>query len=412
MFQQKEIKPTIYEFKQHGIPLNALSRHALNVVHTLIKAGHTTYFVGGCIRDLLVNETPKDFDISTSAKPEEIKSLFRNCILVGKRFRLAHIKFGNQIIEVSTFRAGDPEADGLIIKDNLWGSPQEDVLRRDFTINGLFYDPIQEKIIDYTNGFLDIQNRYLQTIGDPQLRFKQDPVRMIRLLKILAKLPFDVDPKTLEALEICRYEIIKSSPARVFEELIKMLSSGRSQIFFKLIKDHQLLEILFPYMNKSFLLSEPLQKLTFQFLQELDNKIQKKQSYERHVMLSILLFPITHFNVKYKLKKNPHMKITGIFEYIRNFLGKFFADSFTKCSKKIFVLLTLSIQMQHRLTPLQPTKRHNFFNKKLLLHSKFPEALQLLEIRSLVQPQLKTIYSSWLKHYLALKKGKPSSNTN
>ncbi|EPP36393.1 poly A polymerase head domain protein, partial [Chlamydia psittaci 84-8471/1] len=157
--------PIIYSAADHNIKLKDFSPHALSVVKTLRKAGHKAYIVGGCIRDLLLNTTPKDFDISTSAKPEEIKAVFKNCILVGKRFRLAHIRFSNQIIEVSTFRSGSADEDCLITKDNLWGTAEEDVLRRDFTINGLFYDPTEETIIDYTGGVSDLENRYLRTIG-------------------------------------------------------------------------------------------------------------------------------------------------------------------------------------------------------------------------------------------------------
>ncbi|SPN74073.1 Poly(A) polymerase precursor,poly(A) polymerase I,poly(A) polymerase,Poly A polymerase head domain [Chlamydia serpentis] len=403
------LTPTIYSVTNHNIQLKDFSPQALLVIKTLRKAGYTAYIVGGCIRDLLLNTTPKDFDISTSAKPEEIKAIFKNCILVGKRFRLAHIRFSKQIIEVSTFRSGTDE-DALITKDNLWGTPEEDVLRRDFTINGLFYDPEQEEIIDYTGGVNDLRNRYLRTIGDPFTRFKQDPVRMLRLLKILSRSPFTVEAQTQEALIACRQELTKSSQARVFEELIKMLNSGTANNFFRLLIDNHILEILFPYMAKAFRLNRKLEEQTANYLKALDNKLQQKETqYERHQLMAIFLFPIVNFNVRYKYQQHPYLSLTSVFDYIKNFLEQFFSDSFTSCSKKNFILTALILQMQYRLTPLAPTKKVLFFNKKLLYHTKFLEGLSLLEIRSIVYPKLDKVYTAWMHHYQALKYKKDSS---
>lgn len=403
--------PKIYSATDYNVRLNDFSPQALSVVKALRKAGYTAYIVGGCIRDLFLGTTPKDFDISTSAKPEEIKALFKNCILVGKRFRLAHIRFANQIIEVSTFRSGDTETDALITKDNLWGTPEEDVLRRDFTINGLFYDPAEEAIIDYTGGMSDLSNHYLRTIGDPFMRFKQDPVRMLRLLKILSRFQFTVAPQTQEALLACHRELTKSSQARVFEELIKMLNSGVSARFFRLLKENHLLEILFPYMDKAFRLNKVLEEQTYQYLEVLDYKIQSKSMvYDRHQVFAVFLYPTVNFNVRYKYSKYPNLSLSAIFDFIKNFLEKFFADSFTSCSKKNFILTALILQMQYRLTPLTPTKKTHFFNRKLLNHTRFLEAVSLLEIRSLVYPKLAKIYSAWMHHYQALQKKKESSS--
>ncbi|ANH78759.1 Poly(A) polymerase [Candidatus Chlamydia sanziniae] len=398
------LTPTTYSAVDHNIQLSDFSPQALSVVKMLRKAGHTAYLVGGCIRDLLLNTTPKDFDISTSARPEEIKAIFKNCILVGKRFRLAHIRFSSQIIEVSTFRSGNTEEDSLITKDNLWGTPEEDVLRRDFTINGLFYDPKEQTIIDYTCGVSDLKNLYLRTIGDPFIRFKQDPVRMLRLLKILSRYPFIVESQTQEALITCRHELTKSSQVRVFEELIKMLNSGTAAPFFHLLAENHLLEILFPYMDKVFRLNYALQEQTVTCLKILDKKIQAKEArYDRHQLMATFLFPLVNFNVRYKYQKHPNLSLTAIFDYIKNFLEQFFADSFTSCSKKNFILIALILQMQYRLTPLIPPKKIHFFNKKLLYHARFLEALSLLEIRSIVYPKLDKVCSAWIRHYQSIK---------
>ncbi|WP_343215987.1 polynucleotide adenylyltransferase PcnB [Chlamydiifrater phoenicopteri] len=392
--------PVIYSQEVHGIQLEDLSAHALSVVKTLRKAGYTAYLVGGCIRDLLLKETPKDFDVSTSAKPEEVKVIFKNCILVGKRFRLAHIRFSNQIIEVSTFRAGNPDEDSLITKDNLWGTPEEDVLRRDFTINGLFFDPFEKVIIDYTGGFEDIKNKFLQTIGDPAVRFKQDPVRMLRLLKILARHPFSVDKETSSALTTHRYELMKSSQTRVFEELLKMLGSGYAESFFRLLKEWGMLAVLFPYIDKAFNLSSIIQEQTFSLLRTVDHLVKNENiQFERHLLLAAFLFPLVNFNVHYVYQKHNGINLNETFEFIRKFLEKLFANSFTSCSKKNFILTTLLIQLQYRLTPLKISKKRNFFNKKLLQHSRFPEALLLLKLRSSTDPKWMSAYQAWFSHW-------------
>src|SRR6185503_17825507 len=209
-----------YSFEEHGLSLQHIDLDALYVMEKLRAAGFVAYLVGGSVRDLLLNQKPKDFDISTSAQPEEIKKLFRNCILIGRRFRLAHIRFGKKTLEVSTFRSGATESDELIVRDNVWGSPEEDATRRDFTINGLFYDPATQEVIDYVDGYDDLQKKTLRTIGQPYIRFRQDPVRMLRLLKFQARFGFNVDSPSQIALVECRAEIVKSAPARILEELL------------------------------------------------------------------------------------------------------------------------------------------------------------------------------------------------
>ena len=161
----------IFLDSKHPISEKSIDADALKVMHRLKRHGYSAYLVGGGVRDLLLNIAPKDFDIATSAKPDEIKALFRNCLLIGKRFRLAHIRFGSKVLEVSTFRSGQTKDSNLITHDNEFGTEEEDALRRDFTINGLFYDPQEHAIIDYVKGLKDIENRILRTIGNPTMRF-------------------------------------------------------------------------------------------------------------------------------------------------------------------------------------------------------------------------------------------------
>jgi poly(A) polymerase len=209
---------------------------AEKVVRRLRRYGHTAYLVGGCVRDLLVGRSPKDFDVATSATPAEIKDLFRNCRIIGRRFRLAHIFFGQKIIETSTFRTNprdgmpiDEEEEILIRRDNVFGTAEEDARRRDFTINGLFYDIELGDVIDYVGGLADLEARLVRTIGDPEIRFREDPVRILRAIKFAARLDFDLEPQTYAAILEHRSEIPKCAPPRVLEEIYRLFRGGAAR---------------------------------------------------------------------------------------------------------------------------------------------------------------------------------------
>ena len=225
------------------------------VVRRLARSGYKAYLVGGCVRDLLLDRTPKDFDIATSATPNEIRGLFRNCRIIGRRFRLAHIFFGPKIIETSTFRAnprnGD-EADLLIQRDNVFGSATEDAQRRDFTINGLFYDVEAEQVIDYVGGSSDLEVRLVRTIGNPNIRFQEDPVRMLRAIKFAARLDFEIEPQTYAALLRHRGEVLKCSSARVLEEIYRLLRSGAAVRSLELLIETGIGTVMAPRMAAMF----------------------------------------------------------------------------------------------------------------------------------------------------------------
>jgi poly(A) polymerase len=218
---------------EHGIDRSRVSRNAIRVCETLQKAGHQAYIVGGAVRDLLLGVTPKDFDVATDATPEQVKALFRRAIIIGRRFRLVHVMFGNETIEVSTFRALDnPERltdeHGRVLADNLFGTQHEDAARRDFTINALYYDPITETVLDYHDGVRDLRRKRLRIIGDPETRYREDPVRMLRAVRFAAKLGFEIDPATREPIRRLAHLIENVPPARLFDEMLKLLTSGHS----------------------------------------------------------------------------------------------------------------------------------------------------------------------------------------
>lgn len=222
------------------------------VVRKLARHGYKAYLVGGCVRDLLVGRAPKDFDVATSATPNEIRATFRNCRIIGRRFRLAHVFFGSKIIETSTFRANprdeDDRQDLLIRRDNVFGNETEDALRRDFTINGLFYDVEKEQVIDHVGGLRDLEARLVRTIGDPDIRFQEDPVRMLRALKFAARLDFSLESATYRSLLRWRGEISKCAPPRVLEEIYRLLRGGAARRSFELLVETGTLAVMSPHL--------------------------------------------------------------------------------------------------------------------------------------------------------------------
>jgi poly(A) polymerase len=384
--------PKIYPKEDHGISRDKIDADALVVMDRLRQMGFTAYLVGGGVRDLLLGHTPKDFDISTSAKPEEVRKVFRNCLLIGRRFRLAHIRFGTKVLEVATFRSGDPETEALIIRDNEWGTPEQDVLRRDFTINGLFYNPEDETVIDYVDGYPDIGKRFLRTIGQPFLRFKQDPVRMIRLLKFQARFGLEIDAETRIAMLECRGDIIKSSQARILEELLRMLESGSSAPFFRLMTESGMLHLLLPALGE--FLETPDGSSTLAFLEEIDLRIRegKVRSLDRIIPLSSLLFPLfeKHMNVHFVDRgRIPHLG--QIQEEASQVVGEVFHPFFILPRRlKGGIVSVLTTQM--RFTPLDKKRPHRL---RIPSDPDFPLALQFLSLRAALEPGLKKEWDEW-----------------
>jgi poly(A) polymerase len=295
MLQEKTIKPTLINSDLHNILSSQINKNITNIIAKLQQAHFKAYIVGGGVRDLLLGLKPKDFDIATDAKPDEIKELFKNCRIIGRRFRLAHIYFGRDIIEVATFRAAPPAInnnknnntepdynaehmaiDGQIIRDNIYGTLEEDIWRRDFTINALYYNPIDNTIIDYCNGFADIKNKQIKILGDAAVRFREDPVRMLRALRFAAKLEFNIDSNTNAIVHDYKYQSLLDNipPARLFEEYNKLFLSGYSEKSFDILKKYNLLHKLFPLTATKQIENEFPQHLSFlkAVLQSTDNR--------------------------------------------------------------------------------------------------------------------------------------------
>lgn len=391
----------IFHATDHDIDHHQIDKDALYVINCLKNAGFEAYLVGGGVRDLLIKKTPKDFDISTSARPEQIKHLFgRNCILIGRRFRLAHVRFGHKILEVSTFRSGENESD-LIIQDNVWGTAEKDVLRRDFTINGLFYDPSSHSVIDYVGGWEDIHKKVLRTIGEPHIRFKQDPVRMIRLLKFQARYNFEVVSDVQKALISCREDLIKSSPARILEEIFRMLESGYSSPFFHLMTESGLLEHIFPCLTH-FMQGKHGEDI-YHYLTIADQiNLHSKKPLDRSLMTCCLLFPVLERELKKQyLDKEQIPHIGEIMLLTSSLIKGFVTSSFSHFPKKNSAAMTFILSTQYRLTPLTG-RRHP--RPKLLHNKQFELVLIFLKIRAFAQPKLQDSYEYWREQYKQIKR--------
>lgn len=239
----------------HEIDPDRIDLNALWVVRRLRAKGHEAYLTGGCVRDLLLNRKPKDFDVATSARPEEVRSIFRNCRLIGRRFLLAHVIFpGGKIIETATFRAKPSEEitdeenteDLLVMQDNVYGTMKEDAFRRDLTINGLFYDPVSGKVIDYVGGKDDLKAGLIRTIGDPEIRLQEDPVRILRAIRFANRLGFTIEENTLRSMKEFSKDMTRCAPARLQEEIVRLMTSGTAKESLKLAMEIGVLDVLMP----------------------------------------------------------------------------------------------------------------------------------------------------------------------
>lgn len=242
---------------RHHISHVDISKNALKVLTGLKEAGFSAYLVGGGVRDLLIGGKPKDFDVVTNARPEEIKRIFGNCRIIGKRFRLAHVHFGKEIIDVATFRSTEEihsklkySEEGMIVRDNIYGGMDEDVWRRDFTINAVYYDISDSSFLDYTGGLADLEKRVLRVIGEPILRYREDPVRMFRAIRLAAKLGFELEENTAKSIFTLVGLLSNVSNARLLEEVTKWFRSGKSLAVFELSRIYGIFALLFPQTEK------------------------------------------------------------------------------------------------------------------------------------------------------------------
>jgi poly(A) polymerase len=278
---------------------------AQKVIHRLTRHGYEAYLVGGCVRDLLLGRRPKDFDVATSARPEDVRALFRNSRIIGRRFRLVHVLFGGgKVIEVATFRrtptfdadpldasAGPPaDADLLIRSDNLFGEAHEDAVRRDFTINGLFYDLEHEQILDWVRGMSDVEQRVVRTIGDPEKRFLEDPVRILRAIKFAGRLDLGIDPDVYDAMVYTREALARAARPRLFEEILRLLRGGGAHRSVWLAWEAGLLAVLLPELATFLDDDGSAASRVFRLLGEIDRRtVERRAPLDDVVLFALLL---------------------------------------------------------------------------------------------------------------------------
>jgi poly(A) polymerase len=287
-------KPRVYGRNDHPVRQSQISPGALQVVRRLQESGHATFIVGGAVRDLLLGTKPKDFDIATSALPEQVKPLFRRAFLIGRRFRLVHVHVGNETIEVSTFRAaqkGDDATDehGRLLSDNVYGTQDEDAVRRDFTINALYFDPTTEEVWDFVGGVADIRARRLKLIGPPTTRYREDPVRMLRAVRLAAKLGVAIEPKTAAPIPKLASLMANVPPARLFDEIQKLLLSGHAVETVKSLRAHGLAHGLLPLLD--VILEQPLgQRFIELALANTDERVREDRGVSPGFLFATLLW--------------------------------------------------------------------------------------------------------------------------
>ena len=293
-------EPQIIPRPAHNVSRAEISKSALKVLYRLNKAGYQAFLVGGGVRDALLELHPKDFDIATDAHPDEVQALFGNCRLIGRRFRLAHVRFGPEVIEVATFRAATdgedehPDAarddEGRILRDNVYGTIEEDVWRRDFTCNALYYNIADFSIWDYVGGVEDIRNRQLKLIGDPDTRLREDPVRMLRAVRFAAKLDFTIDKAVDRAMRNSVELLRNVPPARLFDEFLKMFQAGHAQKTFHLLRDYGLFRQLFPETDEHLDRDETFRRFVDAALVNTDKRVGAGMSVTPMFLVGVFLW--------------------------------------------------------------------------------------------------------------------------
>jgi poly(A) polymerase len=293
--------PSIIPRAAHNVSRDEISKNALKVLYRLHKSGYQAFLVGGCVRDILLGLHPKDFDVATNATPDEVRALFHNCRLIGRRFRLAHVRFGREIIEVATFRAAADHRDddhalddkGRIVRDNVYGTIDEDVWRRDFTCNALYYNIADFSIWDYTGGVEDVRHRRLELIGDPDERMREDPVRMLRAVRFAAKLGFTIDKTVERAIEKDLPLLANVPAARLFDEFLKLFETGFAAETFELLRKYALFGEMFPATEQEIEADPTFLEFVRAALSNTDRRFKDGKSVNPMFLLGVFLWAST-----------------------------------------------------------------------------------------------------------------------
>ena len=367
-----------------GLSISDVSPAAVSIIRTLQDSGFQAEMVGGCVRDLLLGWSPKDFDVVTNATPDQIKKLFRRARVIGRRFQLVHVRIGREVIEVSTYRGSDTgrqeqrrgRAKEKMAANNVFGRRDEDVLRRDFTINALYYDPVKEVVTDYVDGLGHIQERRLEIIGDPRQRFSEDPVRMLRAVRFKAKLNLRLDAKIEKLLPRMAGTLIAVSPPRLFEEIIKVLHNGYGAVGFQALDHYGLLRFLFPSATRHFNEQDLNKKngLIPCALRNTDQRVADRKPVISPFLFSVLLWR--------QVEQAWHMKsggIRSIFENLHRSADRVLEELHptVRIPRRISAVMIEIWELQIRLEQRRPRTI-----KRLLSHRRFRAAYDFLLLRA------------------------------
>lgn len=409
-----------------SIPASRLDQDALRVISRLQRSGFEAYLVGGCVRDLLIGRIPKDFDVATDAHPRQIRRLFRNARIIGRRFRLAHITYGEHVVETATFRRepilsteepaadgnGDPQAladgaqesapeDLLITQDNVFGTAEEDAQRRDFSINALFLDPTRQHILDYVGGLDDLEAGLLRTIGDPAIRMAEDPVRILRAVKFATRLSFRIEDRTWNAMKATASQLTRAAAPRVLEEILRLLRSGSALGAIRMLRECGALRVILPRVD--VYLSEPRTETTgaegdaqgeaardgglWELLEALDSDVHGGFVPSTPLCLALLYLPIIEREAERHGLRGDSADLldtaTRILEPIA---------IATRIARRDVARAIRIIDRQRRFT--QPASRH-FRPLLFVLGDEFPESLDLFRLRSAARGRGWDIYEGW-----------------
>jgi len=393
---------------QHGIDRRRLDDNACNVVYRLTDAGHEGYLVGGCIRDLLLGQRPKDFDVATSAEPEKAHELFRRSRLIGRRFKLLHVRFGRDIIEVATFRAshdqpengggekGRQSSTGMLVRDNVYGNLEDDALRRDFTVNSLYYDLRDHSIIDYANGYDDLQAKTIRMIGDPQERYREDPVRMLRAARFAAKLEFEIEPATAAPINELAPLLRNIAPARLFDESLKLFQSGHAERVYHLMQQYNLFEQLFPQSAAAVRDPQgyPIEELILNAFRNTDRRIRQRKSVTPAFLYAALLWYPMQIRMNQLLKNEQMPPLQALHEAANEVIGQQVRS--TAIPRRFSTPIREIWEMQLRL-PRRQGKRA----ERLMEHPRFRASYDLLLLRETSGEPLEGLSTWWTDYQKA-----------
>lgn len=390
----EEVDAVVVDRANHPISRRRIPENVLKVLYRLHRSGYRAYLCGGSVRDLLMGRTPKDFDIATDAHPAEIRRLFRNSRIIGRRFRLAHVIFQDMIVEVATFRReperGNEETDDILVTDdNTFGSPLQDARRRDFTINGLFYNIADFSVLDYIGGLDDLHEKRVRVIGEPDVRFREDPVRMMRAIEFASRLGFVIEPATYQAILRHRADILKASPPRVSEEIVELLRRGWSRGALRLMVETQLLEPLLPEVYNA--IAGDRAPYFWTMLEVLDRTVLSGRKVSDPVLLSVLLLPwIVQELEREELRRQGRMRIGEVLLFIRDLV------------QPVCVRMSLPAGTRHQIEQAletfwrllePPSDRRSQF--RFVYREPFNDALALLELFALSSGRFVEQFRQW-----------------